>query len=386
MISSMQVRIAAVALTAVFIVGCGGGGANESSDSDAAKPSSSAKSDAASSPDKAAKPKKQRGKVPDVKPVAPGDALGQARFVAVQDPGIEENTNLFLYNEEGKTVHQLTTDGMIKYDLSISPNGKWITFMLRPKLKPPRKDVIVMNLETGNTRNLTLDFPPQLDVVQQREAGGGANIYMNGYPSFTPDSERIIFACRPLNGPSHLYEVPVAGGEVKQLTEEPAEGGWRANRYMEPNCSPAAEKVAFTRIPKESVSRNHRQIWVRDLTTGTETLLTENTEGEFRGPRWSPDGSKVAFLAKVEDRVRHWHIWVINADGTGMRQLTTDPFPGDEMSLSWLPDGSKIAFIFREGLDDIAENNEVYTIAIEDGTMEKVSHTPMFESSPNFLP
>lgn len=385
MSSSMQVRIAAFALAALFFVGCGGGGDVDSNDSNAAKTGTKANADTPAKSDAAAKPKKQRGKVPEVKPVAPGDALGKARFVAVQDPGIQENTNLFLYSDEGKTVHQLTTDGMVKYDLALSPDGQWLAFMVRPKLKPARKDVVVMNLETGNTRNLTIDFPSQLEVVEQREAGGGANIFMNGYPSFTPDSERVIFACRPLNGPSHLYEVPVAGGEIKRLTEDPGEDNWRSNRYMEPNCSPTAEKIVFTRIPEETISRTHRQIWIRDLAAGTESLLTENAAGEYRSPRWSPDGSMVAFLAKEEERVRHWHIWVVNADGTGLRQLTTDPFPGDEISLSWVPDGSKIAFIYREGLDDVSENNEVYTIALEDGKMEKVSHTPMFESSPNFL-
>ncbi len=56
-------------------------------------------------------------------------------------------------------------------------------------------------------------------------------------------------------------------------------------------------------------------------------------------PSFSPDGSKILF---ADDRDGDLEIYVVNADGTGMRALTDndtrDFFP------TWSPDGSTIVF------------------------------------------
>ena len=43
------------------------------------------------------------------------------------------------------------------------------------------------------------------------------------------------------------------------------------------------------------------------------------TGGNF--PSWSPDGTKIAFIADAPDPL--FYLFVINADGTGRRQLTS---------------------------------------------------------------
>ncbi len=64
----------------------------------------------------------------------------------------------------------------------------------------------------------------------------------------------------------------------------------------------------------------------------------QQPQGSF-DPSFSPDGSKVLF---ADDRDGDLEIYVVNADGTGMRALTDndtrDFFP------SWSPDGSTIVF------------------------------------------
>ncbi len=74
-------------------------------------------------------------------------------------------------------------------------------------------------------------------------------------------------------------------------------------------------------------------------------------------PRWSPDGSKIAFMSSREGNTE---IYVMNADGSGLQRLTNDP--GDDEYPAWSPDGEKIAFNSnRDG------RMEIYTIDAGDG-------------------
>ena len=371
--------MALLALTSVMLVACGGGGEGSPDESNAGGKNATPPNDPS-----LVQIDEKRAKIPPVEAVAPTSGqLEDAVFVAVQDPGIQENVNLYLFGKDGKVICPITSDGMIKYDLTVSPDGKWLTFMLRPAIKPARKDVILMNLATGESQNLTADFPPQLDVLRQRETGGGANVFMNSSPSVTFDGKNVIFASKPLNGPCHLYAASVESGELRQITKDTDDV---KNRFLDPNASPATNEVVFSRVAADGPSRGkHRQLWILDIASGDERRLTDNVEGEYRQPKWSPDGSAIAFVAADEDMPRHWNIWVINADGSGLRRVTDDAFPGDSMNICWRPNGKQIAFIYREGIDDIQENNEVYVVDVETHEVKQLSRTPMFESSPGFL-
>lgn len=63
-------------------------------------------------------------------------------------------------------------------------------------------------------------------------------------------------------------------------------------------------------------------------------------------PWWSPDGSRIVFYDGV-DSVSYGagdsHIFVIDADGTGLRQLTHGENAAD-FHPSWSPDGQTILF------------------------------------------
>lgn len=78
---------------------------------------------------------------------------------------------------------------------------------------------------------------------------------------------------------------------------------------------------------------------VLDLTSSRETWLG----GEFDGrPRWSPDGTLIAFSPAEGD------IYVVRPDGTGRRRITSadEPDrPGGTSGPEWSPDGTKLAII-----------------------------------------
>ena len=72
--------------------------------------------------------------------------------------------------------------------------------------------------------------------------------------------------------------------------------------------------------------------------------LTHNTTALDNDPRWSPDGTKIAFTRDMDKTKRQTssEVFLMNADGTNPQRLThnnvSDGVP------SWSPDGRQIAF------------------------------------------
>lgn len=79
-------------------------------------------------------------------------------------------------------------------------------------------------------------------------------------------------------------------------------------------------------------------LWAADL-DGNLVQLTDFDGGEAQAD-WSPDGSKIAFVASREGNC---DIFVMDADGSNLVNLTDSSV--DETRPSWSPDGSMMAFI-----------------------------------------
>ena len=60
-------------------------------------------------------------------------------------------------------------------------------------------------------------------------------------------------------------------------------------------------------------------------------------------PSWSPDGRKLVFVSRRDGNAE---IYVMNADGSGLRNLTRTP--SDDLDPAWSPDGRAIAFVQKK--------------------------------------
>ena len=83
---------------------------------------------------------------------------------------------------------------------------------------------------------------------------------------------------------------------------------------------------------------NH-DIFIMGLDGSNQIRLTTGLAYDDQ-PKWSPDGSKIAFMS---DRDGDFEIFTMNADGTAQTQLTTN-FAADGFPV-WSHDGTKIAFV-----------------------------------------
>jgi serine/threonine protein kinase/Tol biopolymer transport system component/ABC-type branched-subunit amino acid transport system substrate-binding protein len=88
-------------------------------------------------------------------------------------------------------------------------------------------------------------------------------------------------------------------------------------------------------------SSGERQLVVEDVQTGRQRLLTSLEAFSSAGdPVWSPDGEWVLFA--VEQGEGHNDLYVVRADGEGLRPLLVDP-ESNLVNPSWSPDGEWIA-------------------------------------------
>jgi len=76
-----------------------------------------------------------------------------------------------------------------------------------------------------------------------------------------------------------------------------------------------------------------------NLRTGEVKILVDDPKGGVRDPQVHYDARKILFSYRRGDS-RHYHLYEINADGTGLRQLTDGPF--DEIEPMYLPDGDLV--------------------------------------------
>ncbi|MGB3167519.1 MAG: amidohydrolase, partial [Alteraurantiacibacter sp.] len=114
------------------------------------------------------------------------------------------------------------------------------------------------------------------------------------------------------------------GVPIRQVPISVDEGTW-----MDVDVSPDGRTVAFSMLG---------DIYTMPITGGTPTRIAEGLAWEVQ-PRFSPDGSRIAFTS---DRGGGDNIWIMNADGSDMRQLTDESFRLLNQP-TWSPDSHFIA-------------------------------------------
>jgi len=216
-----------------------------------------------------------------------------------------------------------TTDtGIVpgRSEIDVSPDGSRITYV------DPDGVVAVANVDGSNVQ-----------TFRRTASVGGADA-----PRWSPDGTEIVYQARGTGSHiGNLDVLDVTSGRVEQLTDLPdVSVGWY---YMAPTFSADGRSVLFT-MPTVVASgpdgREHRwDLWSVPATGGEPTLLRRNAGFADAEPR----GDSITFVALRGGGgpdPAFGDLYVARSDGSDAHKI----LDGETLQPRWSPDGSQIAF------------------------------------------
>jgi dipeptidyl aminopeptidase/acylaminoacyl peptidase len=135
-----------------------------------------------------------------------------------------------------------------------------------------------------------------------------------------------------------------AAAAVAQVAEAPSKTFSARDLFglqaaSEPQVRPDGGAVAYVRIANDIMTdKARRSIWLVDPLSGAQTPLVVDDNANM-SPRWSPDGSRLAYVAAGANGAQLYVRWI--AAGRSARIATLEQAPND---IAWSPDGKTLAF------------------------------------------
>ncbi|MDE0503208.1 MAG: hypothetical protein OXI86_03925, partial [Candidatus Poribacteria bacterium] len=279
------------------------------------------------------------------------DAQPQIAFVSARDGDI----NIYVMDEDGKNVVQLTDHPQVDATPAWSPDGRRIAFSsLRDE--PPNthgnSEIYIMDADGGNPTRLTQE-PNSVDT----------------HPSWSPYGNQITFASNR-HGTGDIHVMNDDGGNLRRITLDDTN---RSPYDWAPAWSPDGRFIAF----ESSRGGRGSGLWLMSP-DGTNPVKLVNPPGHDTTPTWSPDGKQIAFASR-DGKNGTWEIYRTGADGGGLKKLTTN-LANDQWP-AWSPSGEQIAFNSdRDG------DHDIYTMNPDGEEIVKITDHAADDFAPSWFP
>jgi dipeptidyl aminopeptidase/acylaminoacyl peptidase len=257
----------------------------------------------------------------------------------------ESFSDVYLLPLNGSWPARLSTDRPLAayWDDEIpvwSPDGQWLAFGIQGHVhRVPR--------EGGLPRKIT-DFATAASS-----------------PRFMPDSRGLI--------------VTVERNEIDQLLLTDIDGCWpRAlttdtlGDHWEARPSPDGKSIVY--ILRRFDDLNRLDVVRLEIETGKSLTLYGKPSTRALSPKWSPDGTWIAFIAQENERDE---IYLVRPNGEGLHQLTNTG--RDVTQFEWAPNDKQLAVIFnRNGAFDLS------LVEVETGAVVDLRSGAGIHSNPNW--
>lgn len=252
--------------------------------------------------------------------------------------------DLFSVQADGGGLTRLTQTATDELDPSLSPDGTRVAFARvdGADCEGCNHQIWTTNLDGTDAHAVALPSSSQNAILQDDE------------PSFSPDGTRLVFArwdAAITGDTSALYTVSANGGVATPLHRFGDHPAWGPARIaydgqgkldlVLPDGSGPQSVSAGDYVPAWSTEGRLAAItWGGSARLSIVLPATKRRialPGLFGSPlgapglAWSPDGSRLAFVAADADGVSD--VWTVGVDGTGLTRVTHDL--GANGALSW---------------------------------------------------
>jgi Tol biopolymer transport system component len=277
---------------------------------------------------------------PDGKHVAVGLSSG---LVSVDVETGEQNQ---LTNAKGALCDSAPT---------VSPDGRTLAFIRMRDLTS--QDIYLAGATGGTARQLTdlvtyfsgLTWTPdsrELVFAATRDGvsrlwrmgvnGGAASPVTSSmesvfHPTLARHGDRLAYIVS--SGRSSLWRIDIAGSDPRSVIE-PVRLIGSVRTESSPNYLRGGQKIAFS-----SNKAGPFEIWEADADGRAAVQLTHLGGPNNGTPRWSPDGTAIAFDSSIQGNP---DIMVVTEEGRRIRRITNHP--GENVVPSWSGDGNWIYF------------------------------------------
>jgi len=245
-------------------------------------------------------------------------------------------------------------------DARVSPDGKWVAYTVTSMdLEADKQNSDIWMVSWDGSQNVRLTYAPESESS----------------PRWSPDNRYLSFtSSRPGKAKgSQVWLLDRRGGEARQLTAlkgEISDYEWSpdAKRLLlvmrekeEPDPEPAKPAAEQPKPKPIVIDRYHFKedkegylgakrdlLYLYEINSGKLEKLTSDQQFDEKSGRWSPDGSRIAFISNHDpdwDRTDNTDLFVIDAKaGSVPRRLTNYEGP-DDGPPAWSPDGKLIAYV-----------------------------------------
>ena len=228
-------------------------------------------------------------------------------------------------------------------------------------------------------------------------------------PRLSPDGRTVAYTVWSIDEEANEYRSSIWLAAVDGSTE-PMQFTSGPKRDVHPDWSPDGRHLAFA----SNRASDSLQVYVIPVTGGEALKLTDLKE-DVEDLAWAPDGSRIAFCARVRDPAyeqeedrnraprritrlqfklddvgwisdRRKHLFTVAADGSSPpRQITDGDY--DDANPAWSPDGTPIAFTSARHEDwDIRLTTAIYVVDSEGGEPRRLTDTDASAWAPAWSP
>jgi Tol biopolymer transport system component len=249
---------------------------------------------------------------------------------------------IWICDANGENPHAVThpEPPLEHHQPAFSRDGRRLAFIRRST--GPRGELTILDLRAGTLKPLTDD---------------GALAWS---PVWSPD-DKLIYFTSSRGGTMNVWKIPSASGKPEQIT-----AGQGAD--MDIDLSADGKRLVYSSARSNI---NLAEISLEPGTLGRRTWLTSDAARLELGPRYSPDGRRIAYFTNRSGAERE-AIWTMEANGDDPAKIVDDDYVN--VFPYWTPDGEHL--VYNTSTNPIRNDYRLRRVALAGGAPQELPVRP----------